>query len=163
MDQETSEIKKEKKSGGKKLLIIFVVIIVFLALAVAAFYFVNKENLNEAGKDSQEVGAPREAVPLYKMFGPQDFTVNLANADQRRYLKATVTLGFEDKGLTKELEQRKAQVRDTIINVLRRQKVEDVLDISGTDRLRATMITELNMILSKGEIKEIYFTDFIIQ
>lgn len=163
MDQETSEVKKEKKSGGKKLLIILVIIIAILALAVTAFYFVNKVYFNEAGEDNQEADASREAPPPYKMFGPQDFTVNLVNADQRRYLKATITLGFEDKRLTKELEQRKAQVRDTIINVLRSQRVEDVLDISGTDRLRATMIAELNLILSNGEIKEIYFTDFLIQ
>lgn len=164
MSQETSETKNVKKGGIKKLLIIVLIVIAVLALVVTVTTVVSTVYLREAGGRELEVSTPpQDANPLYKMFGPLDFTVNLLDTDQRRYLKVMVTLGYEDKALAKELEQRKAQVRDTIINVLRNQRVDDVLDINGTDNLRRVMINELNAVLSRGEIKDIYFTDFLIQ
>lgn len=165
MSQETNEPKKEKKKGGiKKLLIVFIIIIAVVALVVGVSVVVSGLYLREAGgREKEQDVTPQDANPLYKMYGPQDFTVNLLDTDQRRYLKVTITLGYEDKALTKELEQRKAQVRDTIISELRKQKVEDVFDAIGTDKMRQVMINELNTILSRGEIKDIYFTDFLIQ
>ncbi|MBS4032709.1 MAG: flagellar basal body-associated FliL family protein [Clostridiales bacterium] len=165
--KETNETKKEKKGGMKKLLIVFVVIIAVVALVIAISTVVSALYLRDAGgrqqEQEQQVSTPKDANPLYKMYGPQDFTVNLLDTDTRRYLKVTLTLGYEERALTKELEQRKAQVRDVIINVLRNQTVEDILDAEGTNKLRRVMITELNTILSRGEIKDIYFTDFLIQ
>jgi flagellar basal body-associated protein FliL len=165
MSPETSEAKTGKKGGLKKLLIVLVIVIAVVALVVAVSTVVSAVYLREAGgrEQEQEVSMPQDANPLYKMYGPQDFTVNLLDTDQRRYLKVTLTLGYEERGLAKELEQRKAQIRDTIINVLRNQKVEDVLDTNGTDNLRRVMINELNSVLSRGDIKDIYFTDFLIQ
>lgn len=166
MSQETNETKDKKggkKGGLKKLVIALVAVIAVIGLVVAVSTVVSAVYLREAGGREQEVTTPQDANPLYKMYGPLDFTVNLLDKDQRRYLKAMITLGYEDKALGKELEQRKAQIRDTLINVLRDQTVEDVLDTTGTDKLRLVMINELNAVLSRGEIKDIYFTDFLIQ
>lgn len=106
---------------------------------------------------------PTETAVIYKLYRPLDFTVNLADKNQRRYLKATVALAYESKALAKELERRHAQIRDMMIEVLRRQMVDNLMDLDGTATLRHEIMAELNAVLTDGEIRDIYFTDFIIQ
>ncbi len=97
------------------------------------------------------------------IHGPQDFTVNMSDRAQRRYLKATIALGYADEKMSSELEQRSVQIRDVVIKVLRSFSTEDMATVEGVARLRAELIKNLNTLLTSGEIKEIYFTDLLVQ
>lgn len=164
--QENGTGKKDRPPGKKRWLLVLLAAVAVIAMVIAVSGLVSAIYLREAGSRSTEAGeAPKResAGRPYRMYGPQDFTVNLADTAQRRYLKVTVTLAYEEKALAKELEQRKAQVRDVIIDILRSRTVDDIFDIEGTEKLRGDIIDRLNGILNGGAIREVYFTDFLIQ
>lgn len=99
----------------------------------------------------------------YELFGPEGFTVNLNDSSQRRYLKAGVVLAYREKKLLAELEQRQAQLRDLTITVLRRWRAHDLAQEDGLAALRTELLTAVNEVLTRGEVKEIFFTEFLVQ
>ena len=148
----------QKKNRTNLLLaIVAVLALIGIAISVYTLFFNNAAPVTEDEEETVEIAGP------YRQFGPLDFTVNLADSGQRNYLKVTVALAFEERGLAGELEERKAQVRDLIIDVLRSKAVADVNHSEGTNQLREELIVEINSIISAGEIREIYFTDFLVQ
>lgn len=153
-----SSEKKEKQAGKKKnkLLLPAVLAVLLLAGGFGAYTFFLGSD--QATADS----SPATEEPLL-IHGPQDFTVNLSDREQRRYLKATIALGYAEERMAEELEQRSVQIRDMIIKVLRSFSTEDVATGEGIARLRAELIENLNNLLTSGEIKEIYFTDLLVQ
>ena len=99
----------------------------------------------------------------YELFGPEGFTVNLNDRSQRRYLKTGVVIAYQEKNLLKELESRQSQLRDLTITVLRRWSATDLAEEEGIEKLRTELLSETNAVLTSGEAKDIYFTEFIVQ
>ena len=62
-----------------------------------------------------------------------------------------------------ELIKRLPQVRDSILTMLSSKSNEDINTLEGKFQLRAEIISKLNQSLKTGKIKNVYFTDFIIQ
>jgi len=153
-----SSEKKDKQpaKNTKKLLLTVVMVLALLGGGLGLYTFFVQ------GDQGAGVNLPVEEEPLL-IHGPQDFTVNLSDREQRRYLKATIALGYAEERMAEELEQRSVQIRDMIIKVLRSFSTEDVATGEGIARLRAELIENLNNLLTSGEIKEIYFTDLLVQ
>ncbi|MBS3982310.1 MAG: flagellar basal body-associated FliL family protein [Dethiobacter sp.] len=150
--------KKDKQPGKNKikLLLLAVMVLALLGGGLGFYAFFVRANQDSG------VNLPVKEEPLL-IHGPQDFTVNLSDRAQRRYLKATIALGYADESLSRELEQRSVQIRDMVIKVLRSFSTEDMATGEGVARLRAELIKNLNTLLASGEIKEIYFTDLLVQ
>ncbi len=62
-----------------------------------------------------------------------------------------------------ELEKRKPQVRDYIISLIRSRTFEQLRDAAGMELLRLEMMRDVNSLISKGEVTNVYFVDLIIQ
>ena len=99
----------------------------------------------------------------YELFGPEGFTVNLNDANQRRYLKTGVVIAYQEGRLLEELEKRQPQLRDLTITVLRRWTAADLAEEESLEKLRTELMGEINSVLTSGEVKDIYFTEFIVQ
>ncbi|MBS3898535.1 MAG: flagellar basal body-associated FliL family protein [Dethiobacter sp.] len=153
-----SSEKKDKQPGKSKtkLLLIAVIVLALLAGGLGFYTFFVQANQDEG------VNQPVKEEPLL-IHGPEDFTVNLSDREQRRYLRATIALGYADEKMSRELEQRSVQIRDMVIKVLRSFSTEDMATAEGVARLRAELIKNLNALLTSGEIKEIYFTELLVQ
>lgn len=165
------EVSDREKTGStkpkslKKWLFIILAALALVALVIVVAGLVSSRYLREAaenGDPQQEQEAPAKRQP-YRLHGPLDFTVNLADAGQRRYLKATVTLAFTDRALTDELVESEPKLRDLIIGVLRSKTAKDVSDLGGTEKLRDEIVAAINVALIGGQITDLYFTDFLIQ
>ncbi|EEG76518.1 flagellar basal body-associated FliL family protein [Dethiobacter alkaliphilus] len=149
-----------KKGSRTNLLLAIVAVLALMGVVISVYALLadREEPLFGGGAQAEE-----EVAGPFRQFGPLDFTVNLSDSGQRNYLKATITLAYEERRLAGELEERKAQIRDLIINTMRSKAVNDVSDGDGTEKLRGELIEEVNSVLSGGEIVEIYFTDFLVQ
>lgn len=157
--------KPKTKKNIKKWLFIILAALALVALVIVVAGQVSSRYLREAaenGQPPQEQESPERRQP-YRLHGPLDFTVNLADAGQRRYLKATVTLAYTDKGLADELAKLEPKLRDLIIGVLRSKAANEVADLGGTEKLRGEIIAAINGALTGGQIADLYFTDFLIQ
>ena len=179
-DKENVPQGEEKKKSGKMLLIIIIVVLV-LILVIGGVIFALMSGNHEAEAGSA-ASAPKEApaegeeaapskgsshgeisTEVGIMFPLDLFTVNLLSESGRRYLKIEMNLELEGEELALELETKKPVLRDVIIRILSGKSLEEVSTIKGKETLKEEILSDLNQRVKDGKIKNIYFTDFVVQ
>ena len=153
LNEETviAEIPAKKKKFSWKVLVFALLFITAAGTGVALWQ--GRVNGNPGNEDS---------IPMI-YISPMDFTVNLADPGQRRYLKASVAFATGHKNLEKEILDRRPEIRDLVIELFRSRTVSDLNTMIGTEKLREEIRSQINERLRTGEILEVYFTEFIIQ
>ncbi|MDD2557209.1 MAG: flagellar basal body-associated FliL family protein [Desulfuromonadaceae bacterium] len=157
--------EKKDSSGGKMKLILLAlgVVVLLIAVGVAAYLVGNKS----AGR--VEVGATdslaqnRENTTIGPMVNINDFIINILDKNETRYLKAAITIELHNPETAVEVTERMAQIRDAILLLIGNKTFAELSDLQGKLQLRAEIIARLNKILTKGKIKGIYFTEFVVQ
>ncbi|MDW8799653.1 flagellar basal body-associated FliL family protein [Clostridium sp. A1-XYC3] len=173
------ENKKEKK-GGSKVKIIIIALVVLLVVGVGSFFGYNMFLKDKSGKENkttavqqipvqqvqQQSGAVNtsylDQVVSEKTFELDEFLVNLADEDGKRYLKAKVSLGYNNKKLDKELEEKKPVLRDAIISILRTKKAADI-GPKNMNNIKMEIIQRINTMLKEDQLNNIYFNDILVQ
>jgi len=177
------ETKEEQSGGGEKksskmlLIIIIAVLILILVIGgLVAFLMMNntqdpspqaqqQSTAVESG-DSAAEQAPIGSGPMTEvgiMYPLDTFTVNLLSENGRRYLKVELNLEIDGEELTAELDSKKPVLRDIIIRLLSSKTLEEISTIKGKDKLKEQIVSEINMRLKDGRIKNVYFVDFVVQ
>ncbi|WP_457621919.1 flagellar basal body-associated FliL family protein [Persephonella sp.] len=168
MAEENKEQEQEEKKGGKKkLIIIAVLLLVILAGGGGAAYkFLvldkqkEEEQENKAEKIQEEI---KDIENLGIMFEVGTFIVNLADKDADRFLKVTVILEIENEQVKMEVEKRLPQIKDAITTLLFTKNSRELKTAEGIELLKEEIIKRVNAILPLGGVKNVYFTDFVIQ
>ena len=177
----------EKKKSNLLLIIIIVVLVLVLVIGgvVAALMMGNHGAEAEAGHGAKtEVAADEHAAEAdtanaehadegghgggdqteVGLMYPMDiFTVNLLSESGRRYLKVEMNLELEGEELSPELDTKKPVFRDIIIRILSSKSLEEISTIKGKEKLKEQIVSELNTRLKDGKVKNVYFTDFVVQ
>lgn len=148
----------EKKKGSP---IIKIAILGIIVLAVGAGGYVGWIKFFK--RPAPEATAHKVEVEKKILHEWEPFLVNLADAGGKRYLKVAMKLELSGAKLEEELAQRNFEMRDAAIMILSSKEYEDIANASGKARLKQEVITRLNKIIKNGQVKEIYFTDFIVQ
>ena len=91
------------------------------------------------------------------------FIVNLLSESGSRFLKTKVELELNAETLTPEIDKKKPLIRDIVLRTLSSKTFEEVSTIKGKDRLKDEIVDRINEVLADGHIKNIYFTDFVVQ
>ena len=154
--------KSPRKSLTRRLATVGVVLI---AIGSGVWWgFVRPRNANSA---NQAQTAPvRTVLPL------ESFTVNLADAEEGRFLRATLALGVDGqlptiaKGENKPVETTQvsmATIRDSILTVLAQCTSEQLLTPQGKAKLKADLLNSLNRDVPDLRAREVYFTEFLVQ
>ncbi|MDR2638903.1 MAG: flagellar basal body-associated FliL family protein, partial [Helicobacteraceae bacterium] len=101
------------------------------------------------------------------MLGPvvdlNQFIVNLLSADGRRFLKIKISLELSHKNAGPEVENKMPLIRDAIIQHLSSKRFDEISTESGKVRLRKEIENNINRYLIDGQVKSVFFTDFVIQ
>ena len=159
---EKEKKEKEEKKGGKKKLILFILIgLVILAGAGAGAYFFLFAKSAPPPEEEQPQKEPEPKVGPFLQLDP--FIVNLADPTGHRYLRAKITLELADEQALQQANERIPQINDAIIMVLSSKTVEEVLSPEGKLELRLELIRKLNDLLGPNTVKNIYFTQFVVQ
>jgi flagellar FliL protein len=180
--QEQEEDVKQEKSGNNKMLIIILVVVLVLVLViggVVAFLLLgsdDEESADEKPKEVKEkvVQKPKRVLSssfmnsrklneIGVLYPLDTFTVNLKSDAGRRYLKCTMSLELEGEELSLELDAKSAVLRDRIIRILTSKTLEEISSKKGKAKVSQQIMDTLNSMISDGEIKGIYFTEFVIQ
>lgn len=118
----------------------------------------------EAPVESESGGSHEDISTEAGIMFPLDlFTVNLLSESGRRYLKVEMNLELEGEELAHELETKKPILRDVIIRILSGKSLEEVSTIKGKETLKEEILSDLNRRVKDGKIKNVYFTDFVVQ
>ena len=97
------------------------------------------------------------------MYPLDAFTVNLLSESGRRYLKVEMNLEIDGEELSPELDTKKPVFRDIIIRILSSKSLEEISTIKGKEKLKEQIVNDLNTRLKDGKVKNVYFTDFVVQ
>jgi flagellar basal body-associated protein FliL len=107
--------------------------------------------------------AARDSGHIGKTYALEAFVVNILDRDRDRFLKVKTELELETEKLEEEIISRLPQIRDLIIGLLGSKTFEDVRTIEGKNFLREEMLLRINALLVTGEVRRIFFTEFVVQ
>jgi flagellar protein FliL len=159
--------KAEKKKGGKLKLII----IVLVALGVlggggfAAWkFFLQPKAAEEAHGNETAPGAPAETVNTGGQLVTLDsFVVNLSDPMGRRYLKATLDVEVADAAAAAALTAAMPKIKDTLLLLLSSKTFADISSMDKKIELKNDIVDRLNLIIGKNKVRNVYFTEFVVQ
>lgn len=159
-----------KKSGGNMVLIIIIALLILLLAGggLAAFLLLGSSEPAPMPSQSNPVSnqSPARSTnmlsigPVYPM---DQFIVNLLSESGGRYLKVTLDIELDNDKLAAEMDMKRSLVRDIIIRTLSAKTYEEISTLKGKDRLKDEMVSKLNEVLADGRVRNIFFTDFVVQ
>ncbi len=178
---EESGAPAEKKSSNMLMIIIIVVLILIIIIgAVVAVLLMGGDEeaaqVNNApqakersvskqtrSSSSSSYNDSRQLSDIGILYPLDTFTVNLKSDAGRRYLKVTMSLELEGEELSLELDNKSPVLRDRIIRILTSKTLEEISSKKGKQKVSDQIMDTLNAMISDGQIKGIYFTEFVIQ
>ena len=159
------EVDQEEAPPSRKFPLKWILIGVVL-LVVAGGGYVGWTLVKTDSEPAAEPSASNQKAPELEVgqtFSMDPFVVNLNEAGVKRYLKSKIELEFVEAGVLKELESRLPQMRDVILLHLSSKSLDEVQSVDGKIELKNALIKRINQILKLGKIRNLYFTQFVIQ
>jgi flagellar FliL protein len=167
------EVVEKKKSGGNLVLILIVVLLFVLLIggAVAAFFLLGSDDEQVMSQPQQQSISQTEKrtkrstdyLSIGPMYPMSEFIVNLLSESGSRYLKVALDIELSSEELAPEMDKKKSLIRDIVIRSLSSKTFEEVSTMKGKDRLKDEIVSKINDILADGQVKNIFFTDFVVQ
>jgi flagellar basal body-associated protein FliL len=93
------------------------------------------------------------------------FTVNLADEEASRYVRAHVVMEYSalNPELDKEIKMREAQFKDLVNTLLNDRKAVELSTAEGKEQFRREFQLKVNEALKYGAVNNVYLTEFAIQ
>jgi flagellar FliL protein len=153
---------------SNKILIILIGVILLMVVAMGGGLFLMWNKMSTMNVvNNEEVEKEPEVKEAIETMGPvkqlETFVVNLADKDGKRYLRVSMGLELENKESVDVVEKRLLKIRDAILMILPTKKYEDIGTVEGKSALRNEMLRKINQLITPEEIKNIYFTEFVVQ
>jgi flagellar protein FliL len=116
----------------------------------------------EAERELASTSAEVESTNL--IYTMDKFTVNLGG-EPKRTIRLEVNLQMLGKeGFEEVMEpDNRAKTRDAIVRLLNEKAFGDLETIQGKLFLKDKIAGEVNNLLSRGVVKDVYFSDFVVQ
>ncbi len=157
---ENLEVTEPKKKGMNSLIKWIVIGTLVLFVTVAGFggwkYY---QNFMAGEKKARE----EQSVKIGEIWLLGAMIVNLMDGNGERYLKAVIQVEASSPECIAELNILKPKIIDNILDLLSSKKYRDIVGFEGKQQLREEISMRLNNYLSKGRIRYVYFTEFVIQ
>ena len=163
-EQETKEEEKPagKKKKGKLPLILLIAAIVLVQIGVS-FFIVTKVLTKGDREDTSAEGSVVEKSVFGPIFEIKDIVVNLAESKGTRFLKVSLTFEVENIDVVAELTAKQPVFMDILINILSSKSLSDVDSREEKNSVRLEVIDLCNSSLESGVIRNLYFTEFVVQ
>ena len=116
----------------------------------------------KGGKSSSSPAVAAKKTDSVSVLVAMDpFILNLA--DPGRFLKMTLQFEVTNAAGGQLVAMKKPQLRDAIITLLGSKTVDDITSADGKMQLKDEMILRANQALGQPVVKNVYFTEFVMQ
>lgn len=161
-------------SGLRWIIIIAVLVVLIVGAGVGAWILIPKlmpsaddvnteESADKDGMKKDKKKTKAKANTLGAIYSLPPFIVNLNDATGKRYLKLKLDLELAKPEVQAEIVTRMPQIKDSLIILLSSKSFDDIKSVEGKMRLRMEIVSRVNSFLSQGQVKTVYFTEFVIQ
>jgi len=158
----------EVGGGGMNKKLVFLVLLGLLVVGGGGAAFFMMSNDHEEKKSEQHAEQTmEEEEPDPEQVGPvidlEPFVLNLADHDQLRYLKVSIKLQLDRPELETDYQDKLPAIRDALLVLLTSKESRGLRTVDGKMLVRDEIGGRINAIMKKGKIRQVFFTDFIIQ
>lgn len=164
MAEEKNDQQQEAPKKSKLPLFIGIGVLVLGGGGFAAFKMMGSSPPPAAAGTPAAAPAP---VQIAEVAIPLDtFVVNLADNETERFMKVTMQAVVTDATLRDRFEEEplaRARVRDRVLGVISSYTFNDIATPTGKEMLRSEIAREMGVVLNSEGVKEILFTEFVIQ
>jgi flagellar protein FliL len=165
IEEEGGEEEAPPKKSPLKWIIIGVVVLVLTGGGYVGWSMVQKSpdtgDAVETQANPEDAPLPEDTVGL--MFSMDPFVVNLNESGGKRYLKSKIEIEYTGDPVRTELTGRLPQLRDVILVHLSSKTMEEIQSVDGKIELKNALIQRINQVLKQGKVRNLYFTQFVIQ
>jgi flagellar FliL protein len=153
-----------KKGKGKLVLVLLILLALGGGAGGGAWWWMAKSQA-ASGTDAKagEHGAINEESGVLAL---EQFTVNLADEEASRFLRATVHLVVDQGHAVKEIEEDKLKlmrVRSSVLELLTMQTSARVTTTEGKTELKHAIAARTSDILKPIKVIDVLFSDFVVQ
>lgn len=160
-----TETAKPPKSRVARLVVI---VVLLAAIGAGAWWFKARKATAQASEKNTSADSPANPdQQVQSVIHLESFVVNLADPDQNAFLRVGI-----DLGLGKQLPEGKApdknspltpQIRDAVLTVLSSCRSDSLLAADGKIKLKEQLLQALHERAQELDVKEVYFTEFLVQ
>lgn len=113
---------------------------------------------------AREVASTSEDVKEPFVYTMDKFTVNLGG-EPKRTIRIEINLEMLGKDGFEEVinVENRAKARDSIVRILNEKSFGELESIQGKLFLKQSIAAEVNGLLKQGIVKDIYFSEFVVQ
>lgn len=147
----------------KRLLFIGVAAILLCSMLIIGLEFLGYLSiLGIAQKEKKETHSTevKEIGPIVNM---QAMTVNLKEEDGRHYLRIKIALEVANKKWVEEVQSKMSILNDLVIMVICEKGLIDLKNSGFKDQLKEELLQEMNRYFPSGQLKKIFFEEFLYQ
>lgn len=149
---------------GKKKLVIIVAVVLLLAGAGLVFSGVLGGGKKEKPKEEEPKAAAEALVNKPAYYDLPEFLVNLSTGSGKTsFLKMAVTLELKNQASVAVVDANKPRILDAFNTYLRELRPSDLSGSAGIYRLREELIARINSTVEEGLVKDILFSEIIVQ
>ncbi|MEM9188002.1 MAG: flagellar basal body-associated protein FliL [Myxococcota bacterium] len=156
-DPNPAEEPPKKKS---KLIIIVAGVTVLAVVGAALYMFVFSGDAEADAEVQEETASGPDFGPLVEI---NPIVVNLADSSGGRYLKLSIQLEVKNEEAKVTVEEAYVPIRDRLLVFFSGIGVEEALGEEGKSALKVILKEMINELLGAELVKNVYFTDFVIQ
>ncbi len=171
-DEKEAEVA-EKKSGG--LLPIINLVLLVILVGIGGFIAWKMMSMEQASAPAAQEAPTKTAdteIPEPEDENPDappilvdiaDITINLADTDVSRFLRAKIKLEVRSPEAQAKVEQNMIKINDMVITVLSSKTFAEIRTPQGKYDLKEDLIYRINRLVGGKPVKNLYFTDFVSQ
>lgn len=163
-EQEQTEVE-EKKLPKKFIIIIAVAVVILLAGGGLATYFFMKGDSSK-GEKVEHIEEEASAEKFYfDMSKPM--VVDFPKESSARLVQVAVSMLVEGEKTSAILKKNEPMIRNNLLMLIGAQSTDELNTREGKEKLRKAMLKDVGAVLEKmagkGQVKEIFFTSFVMQ
>lgn len=175
--------KGEEKKSSKKLVVIIALLVLALAGAGGGYFFMTKQSDAEhkeegdakhgedqhAEEAAHESEAEHDKAPEPDVYYdlPSPLLVNYPGGSSARVIRISLTILTKGEASVDAMKKHEPMIRNNLLMAISAVGADKAKTVEGKQELRAMMQTEIGKVLEKmagkNTVKEVYFTEFVMQ
>jgi flagellar FliL protein len=153
-----------KKSSIKLLIIILGVVLLVGGVGGGVFYYLHHSTNAEKTAQNEEEEEGAEKL-YYEMAKP--LTVNFPKGSSIQMAQIALAFLVAGEETLEALKKHEPMIRNNLLMLISAQQAENLITREEKEKLRAAMLNEVTSILKKmagkTQVKELFFTSFVMQ